>query len=249
MRKRVEAAIRRMCRMATKFESRFDHEYLHGDVPLSKTIAFGIWQVELLATFNRPGTRVLEIGSREVTGQSPFRQALGKVEYVGFDYYGGPNVDVVGDAHRLSSYFPPGERFDLICSSAVFEHLAMPWIVAIEIAKMLRVGGHVFIETHFSYSSHERPWHFFQFSDQALRVLFNSALGFSVLEAGLSNPLVGRFSSLAHPGLRGQRVSGLYCHAELLARKVQEVADFRWEGCDLAVILRNSEYPAPAVSA
>jgi hypothetical protein len=34
------------------------------------------------------------------------------------------------------------------------------------------VGGVLFVETHFSFSSHERPWHFFQFSDMALRVLF-----------------------------------------------------------------------------
>ena len=28
-----------------------------------------------------------------------------KSEYIGFDYYAGDNVDVVGDAHKLSSYF------------------------------------------------------------------------------------------------------------------------------------------------
>ena len=54
----------------------------------------------------------------------------------------------------------------------------MPWIVAAEIAKVTKVGGIVFVETHFSFSSHDRPWHFFQFSDMALRVLFSSALGF-----------------------------------------------------------------------
>jgi hypothetical protein len=70
----------------------------------------------------------------------------------------------------------------------------MPWIVATEIAKLLKVGGVVFVETHFSFSSHERPWHFFQFSDMALKTLFSSALGFECIEAGMSNPLVGRFS-------------------------------------------------------
>ena len=55
--------------------------------------------------------------------------------YVGFDFYPGENVDVVGDAHKLSSYFGHDEKFDLIFSSAVFEHLHMPWIVAQEIQK------------------------------------------------------------------------------------------------------------------
>ncbi len=75
----------------------------------------------------------------------------------------------------------------------------MPWLVATEIAKLLNVGGHVFVETHFSYSSHERPWHFFQFTDMALKLLFNEALGFECIEAGVSNPIVGRFSTLADP--------------------------------------------------
>ena len=45
-----------------------------------------------------------------------------------------------GDAHKLSSYFT-GEKFDLIYSSAVLEHFAMPWIVATEIARILKVGA------------------------------------------------------------------------------------------------------------
>jgi hypothetical protein len=62
----------------------------------------------------------------------------------------------------------------------------MPWLVATEIAKLLKVGGVLFVETHFSFSSHERPWHFFQFSDMALRVLFSPALGMECIEAGMS---------------------------------------------------------------
>lgn len=52
-----------------------------------------------------------------------------------------------GDAHYLFSYFEDGKKFDLIFSSAVFEHLAMPWKVAEEISKMLRCGGYFFVET------------------------------------------------------------------------------------------------------
>ncbi len=51
-----------------------------------------------------------------------------------------------------------------------------------KIAKLLKIGGMVFVETHFSFSSHERPWHFFQFSDMALRVLFSTALGIECVD-------------------------------------------------------------------
>jgi len=91
-----------------------------------------------------------------------------KADYVGFDLYPGENVDIVGDAHRLSTYFD-AEEFDLVFSSAMFEHFAMPWVVVEEIAKVLKVGGHAFVETHFSFTAHERPWNFFQFSDMGIR--------------------------------------------------------------------------------
>ena len=226
------------------FESRFDAHYLAPDVPLSKSVSHSQWRRYLVALANKPGMRVLEIGSRKVTAAKPARADFHLAEYVGFDFYDGENVDIVGDAHRLTSYFQPGEKFDLIFSSATFEHLAMPWVVAEEIAKLVTVGGHVFIETHFSYSSHERPWHFFQFSDMALRVLFSPALGFECLEAGVSNPLVGRFSSLADDHLKNQFVTGLYCHSEFLGRKVHEAEAPNWSRLNLKSVVGDSVYPA-----
>ena len=226
-------------------ESKFDKEFLSSDVPLSKMVSHQNWPKYLYEVGNKPGMKVLEIGSREVTGSSNARKEFAKAEYVGFDYYPGNNVDVVGDAHKLSSYFKDGEQFDLIYSSACFEHFAMPWIVAVEIAKLLKVGGLVFVETHFSFSSHERPWHFFQFSDMALKVLFSEALGFECVEAGMSNPIVGRFSSLADSYLKNTPVGGLYCHSEYLGRKTRNVDRFDWAQIDLAGVVDQTKYPQP----
>lgn len=186
------------------------------------------WLGYLAEHFNKPGMRILEIGSRNVTGAN-LRGLFPQAQYVGFDYYAGENVDVVGDAHRLSTYFAAGEQFDLIFSSAVFEHLAMPWVVAQEIAKLLKVGGHVFVETHFSFSAHELPWHFFQFSHHGLRVLFNEALGFDLVESGMSNPMAGYYTSKADRYLRYRPVTELYCHSEILCRKRTEVTNFTWD--------------------
>jgi hypothetical protein len=218
-----------------------DASYLHKDVPSANLVSHGKWRDYLLKLADDNEMRVLEIGSRVVTRAKPFGKDLSRAEYVGFDLYEGPNVDVVGDAHKLSAYFD--ESFDLIFSSAVFEHLAMPWIVAEEIAKLLNLGGYVFVETHYSYSSHERPWHFFQFSEAALKVLFSPAMGFECIDAGVSNPITARFSSLADPYLAGRRVTGLYCHSEYLGRKVKDVSGFRWREAWFGEIAGASAYP------
>lgn len=241
LKKLVKSSAKRLARIT----SRFDTEYLDPNVPLSKTISHQKWQKYLYGIGNKEGMRILEIGSREVTGTSNARNAFSKAEYIGFDYYPGNNVDVVGDAHKLSSYFKENEKFDIIYTSACFEHFAMPWLVAIEINKMLKIGGLVFVETHFSFSSHERPWHFFQFSDMALKVLFNETLGFECIEAGMSNPIIGRFSSLSDKYLRYKSVSGLYCHSEYLGRKVKEAKDFDWNKVDLMQVVNNTKYPEP----
>ncbi len=225
-------------------ETKFDKHFLAADVPMSKIVSHQKWQRYLFEIGNKPGLRILEIGSREVTGESIARKEFSRAKYVGFDYYPGRNVDIVGDAHKLSSYFGGEEQFDIVYSSACFEHFAMPWIVAIEIAKVLRVGGIVFIETHFSFSSHERPWHFFQFSDMALRVLFSEALGFECIEAGMSNPIVGRFSSLADGYLKNKAVTGLYCHSEYLGKKVKDVKEFSWGKVNLLNVVGEATYPA-----
>lgn len=236
------------CRkMLLQIEAQFDKNYLASDVPMARLVSHDNWQKYLYAIGNKPGMRVLEIGSREVTGASIARKEFSLAEYVGFDYYPGDNVDVVGDAHRLSSYFEEGEQFDIVYTSACFEHFAMPWIVAAEIAKVLKVGGYVFVETHFSFSSHERPWHFFQFSDMALKVLFSEALGFECVEAGMSNPIVGRFSSLADSYLRNRPISGLYCHSEYLGKKISDVKNFDWQQINLANVVAGTKYPEPKV--
>lgn len=231
-------------RLLARLESYFDRSFLVDDVPLSGNLI--PWELlQSVEAAHGRRLRILEIGSREVTGVSEARARFATADYVGFDFYPGRNVDVVGDAHQLSSYFAEGERFDLIYSIACFEHFAMPWKVATEISKLLHVGGIVLIKTHFSFSSHERPWNFFQFSDMGLRVLFPSILGFECLEAGMSNPIVGRFSALAAKELRYQPVRGLYCGSEYLGRKVRNEPTFDWNRVSTQDLVEGTLYPTP----
>lgn len=202
------------------------------------------WVDYLSKTFNKKGLRVLEVGSRNVTGAN-LRNRFSNADYVGFDFYAGENVDVVGDAHKLSTYFAGQEKFDLIFSSAVFEHLYMPWVAVLEIQKLLKVGGCVFVETHFSFSSHERPWNFFQFSDMGLRALFNDSLGFDLIESGMSNPIAGYFAHDADGYLKYSLVTELYCHSEILCRKRCDIQGFEWSDVSTDGIVGGTRYPLP----
>ena len=179
--------------------------------------------------FNHKDMNVLEIGSRSVSSNALRTKALPLCNYTGFDVIKGPNVDVVGDAHRLSDYFEKSS-FDLIFSFAVFEHLAMPWIVSTEIAKLLKPNGITAHETHFSFSEHELPWHFFQFNSNALEVLFCEEMGFELVDSGLDNPIDGVFSNSASEYLAGQKVEHLYCHSSIISKMTDKKAlkSFQW---------------------
>ena len=212
------------------------------DVAKDNDIAHDHWPLYLKENFDIKGKKVLEVGSRLLSDN--FAKFFEHANYTGFDYCAGENVDVVGDAHKLSSYFD--HKFDLIFSSAVFEHLAMPWKVSLEMIKLLNMGGYIFIETHYSFSSHERPWHFFQFSENALQVLFPEKFGIECVKKSVSNLLRAEVSSHAAEYLQGRLVGGMYIHSEFLGRKVKDVPNemIDWNNIDLEEAVLGSVYPA-----
>src|SRR5262249_35375194 len=115
----------------------------------------------------------------------------GYSEYIGFDICSGQDVDVVGDIHQLSSYFGVN-HFDSVYSISVFEHLAMPWKAVLEINKIMKQGGLLFIATHPTWPLHELPWDFFRFSKVAFDSLLNPVTGFEIVacEEGLPCSIV-----------------------------------------------------------
>ncbi len=131
--------------------------------------------------------RVLEVGSRARSGIIR-RQLFDGKQYKGIDILEGPNVDVVGDAHSLSNHFEP-ESFDAVYSVSTFEHLAMPWKVAVELNKILRTGGIAYLVTHQALGMHDMPWDFWRFSDTAWDSLFNEFTGFRKQATFLGGPM------------------------------------------------------------
>jgi hypothetical protein len=169
---------------------------------------------------------VLEIGSRARSALTYRALVPANLDYVGMDILPGPNVDVVGDAHELEKMFGR-HRFVAAFSRSVFEHLAMPWKIALELNRVLIPGCLVFTGTHQTWPLHEEPWDFWRFSQHSWRTLFNSATGFEVLEAACGEP------ARIHPVRSNPATHGLPDHPAFLgsasiARKISETAP-SWE--------------------
>lgn len=206
------------------------------------------WQKHLADNYHFETMKVLEIGARDVTKSGWKFDGICCVDnYTGFDVEHGENVDVVGDAHRLSDFFD-AEQFDVVYSAAVLEHIAMPWILAEEISKVLKVGGTVITATHFSYAEHELPWHFFQFNKGGLRSLFCPALGFEEIQCEHYLPMVGRFAYGCDGSHRGKIIGHLYCSTHNMCKKTNNVVEsdtgrgFNWRGA-LDGVYAGTRYP------
>lgn len=175
------------------------------------------------------GTRLLEIGSREVSGHSRRNLFPNAAEYIGIDILQGPGVDMVLDAHELSRTFPAA-HFDGIFSFSVFEHLVFPWKVVLEINRLLRIGGYCFVSTHPAWPPHELPWDFWRFPGEGLKAMFSAPLGFEVCEA--AEGVMGRLHSLAEdPPTRGVSGFNIPMAVALVARKTADYDPdrFRWD--------------------
>ncbi len=190
-----------------------------------------------------PAPVVVEIGSRDVTGvlrRDLFPKAA---RYTGFDIHPGRGVDVVGDAHELSRHFEPGS-VDVVFSASVFEHLVFPWKVVLEINRILKPGGYVFLSTHPVWPAHELPWDFWRFPVAGLSHLFIPETGFEIVEAVEGLPCRA-YSLVADAPTRGLFRHPMNMGIALVARKTGEydTEKFRWD-VDVHSVVR-SEYPKP----
>jgi hypothetical protein len=155
-----------------------------------------------------------------------------------FDIVAAPGVDVVGDAHALSRHFPP-ESFDFVLCVSVFEHLLMPWKVALEMNKVMKPGGTAFIHTHQTIGIHDAPWDFLRFSPYCWPAFFNAATGFEILDTA-----VGHFQHIVPRGWTerystAERSGGFESSAVLVRKTGDTALDWAVD----AARLTDSVYP------
>ncbi len=124
---------------------------------------------------------IIEIGSRARSGIIRRNRIPTRHKYTGIDIMEGENVDIVGDAHALSQLIEPNSA-DAVFAFSVFEHLAMPWKVAIELNRIMRIGARAMFLTHQVWPLHDAPFDFWRFSKESWYTLFNQSTGFKILE-------------------------------------------------------------------
>lgn len=180
-----------------------------------------IWR-SFIDEANARGLSVLEIGAKaSVMGTASHRHKFTHAAcYVGLDVNPGEGVDIVGDVHELSRVLG-GRRFAAIHSSSVLEHVAMPWVAAVEMIKTLELGGIMFHHVPFAWPEHESvdAW---RWTRQTFSILFPRAFGMQVEAVGTEHPLHMHMDN-PPPEQAHFHLVQAYAYFGALIRKVEEV--------------------------
>jgi SAM-dependent methyltransferase len=111
---------------------------------------------------------VVEIGSQDVNGS--IRSCCpSRFRYVGVDFVAGKGVDVVLDDPYVLPF--PSESVDVVLSSSCLEHSEMFWLAFLEMMRILRPSGLLYLNVPSNGSFHRYPvdcWRFYPDSGRAL---------------------------------------------------------------------------------
>jgi len=93
----------------------------------------------------------------------------------------GPGVDLVADAHNMSSV--EDNSIDCVVTMSTLEHVRHPTQVISEIHRILKPGGTVFINVPFVFPYHADPDDFYRFSHHGIEILCEA---FERLDSGFT---------------------------------------------------------------
>jgi SAM-dependent methyltransferase len=113
---------------------------------------------------------VIEIGAKDYGSTTSFRDLYQGVEYVGVDMEAGKGVDIVADLSAGTGQLPASHFALAICCS-VLEHTPRPWLLADNIARLLRPGGQLYLSVPWVWRYHAYPDDYFRFSPRGVQSL------------------------------------------------------------------------------
>jgi SAM-dependent methyltransferase len=118
---------------------------------------------------NRQALNIVDIGSWDVNGSyKPFLSKPGW-RYCGVDLAAGPNVDVV----MTSPYKLPmaSHSVDVLVSGQAFEHIEYFWLTWLEICRVVKPGGLIFLIAPSRGPEHRYPQDCWRFYPDGFRAL------------------------------------------------------------------------------
>lgn len=159
---------------------------------------------------------VVEIGSQTVggAGQRPIRPLFaGKaLNYVGVDFVAGEGVDVVlADPY---SFPMPDDSADIVLSSSCFEHAQFFWLTFLEMVRICRPGGLLYVSAPSNGGFHRYPvdcWRFYPDSGVALQdwALRNGSR-VTLLESYISKQMADGWNDFVAVWGKGERAVHLH---------------------------------------
>jgi hypothetical protein len=123
----------------------------------------------------------LEVGAKGPASAQMRRKVEPDWTYVGLDYLADQNVDIVGDAHRLTDYIAPGS-VDMVYTSEVMEHLMSPLRFVFEANRVLKAGGVFMARMPTIWPLHAEPWDYWRITQHGWTSLLNVNTGFEILD-------------------------------------------------------------------
>lgn len=126
---------------------------------------------DLVARFLDPTATlsVVDIGSYDVNGSYRTLFSNSRWSYRGIDLEAGPGVDIVLDSpYRLPI---PSASVDLVISGQAFEHVEFFWMTWLEMVRILKPGGRVFLIAPSRGPEHRYPQDCWRFYPDGYRAL------------------------------------------------------------------------------
>jgi SAM-dependent methyltransferase len=112
---------------------------------------------------------ILNLGSgNEKT--SAVQRDKGRRRIINLDIFPHGEAHIVADGHYLPFV---DQVFDGVYMFAVLEHVSNPFVIAQEVARVLKPGGFVLAAAPFIHPRHSSPSDYFRFTDDGLRQLFS----------------------------------------------------------------------------
>ena len=122
---------------------------------------------DLLSRYAIDAGTVVDIGSLNVNGTC--RHLFPAWRYIGVDMEPGPSVDIV--VHKPYRYPIPRRSADLVISGQSFEHMEFFWLAWLEMCRIVRPGGLIFLLAPSRGPEHRYPVDCWRFYPDGFRAL------------------------------------------------------------------------------